>query len=251
MRISTLEGKVAVVVGASSGMGRATSVALAQNGAHVVACARRMDALNELEQEVQQIAHDGDEIGTLVGMTMDVKDRSSVFSGLSEVSERHGRIDVLIYAAGINIPQRAIDVLSPEDWDDLIATHLTGAFHCTQGVLPIMRQQDDGLIVYVSSVSAKRGDASGVAYQAAKRGVDGIVNGAMTELAGGSVRFSVIYPGLCDTPLIDRRPKPPTAEERAAALKSEDIADLCVYLASTPAHVHVSEVVVVPKTPLR
>ncbi len=251
MSRSEVKGKAIVVVGASSGMGRATSLALAINGAHVVACARRLDALKSLENEVLERASTQTAAGSVLPLEMDVRDRTSVESGLQKAASRYGRIDVLVYAAGINVPQRGIDVLSPQDWDDLIATHLTGAYHCTQTVLPILRNQDDALVIYISSVSAKRGDASGIAYQAAKRGVDGIVHGAMTELAGGSVRFSVVYPGLCDTPLIDRRPQPPSDQERAAALKSEDIADLCLYLASTPAHVNISEVVVVPKTPLR
>lgn len=242
-----VKGKVVAVVGASSGMGRATAATLARHGAHVFACARRMDALQSLETEFANGASDGDGGGSLTALAMDVRQRSSVEAGLKTIYERFRRIDVLIYAAGINIPARAIDVLSTEDWDDLIATHLTGAFFCTQEVLPLLQRQDDGLIVYISSVSARRGDVSGVAYQAAKRGVDGIVAGARTELKGGNVRFSLIYPGLCDTPLIDRRPKPPSAEERAKALKPQDIADLCLYLVGTPSHVVIEEVVVVPK----
>ena len=245
MSYGTVQGKVVVVVGASSGMGRATSAALVRAGATVVACARREEALASLAAEVRA------EGGAIETMVMDVRDRAGVERGLGETAARHGGIDVLIYAAGINIPGRAISVLSPKDWDDLIGTNLTGAYHCTQVVLPIMQRQEDGLIIYISSISAKRGDMSGVAYQAAKRGIDGIVAGAATELTGGPVRFSVIYPGLCDTPLIDRRPVPPSAEERAAALKPEDIAQLCLYVASTPPHVHLPEVVIMPKRPLR
>ena len=240
-----VKGKVVVVVGASSGMGRATSLALAAAGATVVACARRAEALSALAAEAR-----GSQ-GAIEPVVMDVRDRASVEAGLEGAASRFGRMDALIYAAGINIPGRAIGVLTPQDWENLIATNLTGAFHCTQAALPIMSRQEDGLIVYISSISAKRGDMSGVAYQAAKRGIDGLVAGAATELEGGSVRFTVIYPGLCDTPLIDNRPKPPTPEERAAALKPEDIAALCLYVVGTPPHVHVAEVVIKPKAPLR
>ncbi len=181
---------------------------------------------------------------------LDVRDRAQAFALFGEVAQAKQRIDALIYAAGTNVPARRLEQVSHEDWEAIFATNVTGAFHCTQAVLPVMRRQDDGLIIYVSSVSAKRGDWSGPAYQASKRAIDGIVHAAMTELQGESVRFTVLYPGVIDTPLLDRRPKPPAPEERAEALQPEDIAELCVYLVSTPPRVHVREVLVTPKAPL-
>lgn len=238
------KGKVCIVVGASSGIGRATSLALARSGAQVVACARSQEGLARLAGEA------GSAGAPLELRSLDVRDRAQVFALFHEVAAAKKRIDVLIYAAGINVPARRLEEVSHEDWEALLATNVTGAFHCTQAVLPVMRRQDDGLIIYVSSVSAKRGDGSGPAYQASKKAIDGIVQAGMTELQGESVRFTVLYPGVVDTPLLDRRPKPPAPEERAQALQPADIAELCLYLVSTPPRVHVREVVVTPKAPL-
>lgn len=239
-----VKGKVVVVVGASSGLGRATSLALARAGAEVVACARSESGLAGLEQEVRSAG------GRLETYPLDVRDRPRLFEVFQEVAAAKGRIDVLIYAAGTNVTARRLEEVSPEDWEAVLATNVTGAFQCTQAALAVMRKQEDGLIIYVSSVSAKRGDGSGPAYQASKRAIDGIVQAAMAENEGERVRFTLLYPGVVDTPLLDRRPKPPTPEARALALQSEDIAELCLYLVSTPSRVHVREVVLTPKAPL-
>ena len=244
MKLDRVKGKVCVVVGASSGIGRATSLALARAGAQVVACARSQEGLAGLARDAQSAG------ARLEVRPLDVCDRAQVFALFEEVAEAKKRIDVLIYAAGKNVPARRLEQVSHEEWEEILATNVTGAFHCTQAVLPVMRKQDDGLIIYVSSVSAKRGDWSGPAYQASKRAIDGIAHAAMTELQGESVRFTVLYPGVVDTPFLDRRPKPPTPEERAAALQPGDIAELCLCLVSTPPRVHVREVVVTPKAPL-
>src|SRR5690606_8986936 len=115
----------------------------------------------------------------------------------SFTSSTFGRCDLLVYAAGTNIPDRAIDRLTQENWQMMLATNLSGAFHCTQAFLPQMREQGSGLIVYVSSAAVQRPDVSGVAYQASKHGLSGLAHGTRVEEKSHGIRTSIVFPGLC------------------------------------------------------
>jgi len=200
-----LAGKAAVVMGATSGMGRATALLFAREGARLVLCGRRAGLLQEVGEQIAA------ETGAVtLGLPCDAQDRGQVAGVIQAARAHFGRIDVFVYATGTNIPRRALDELLPETWDEMIGTNLTGAFHCTQLLLPIMREQGDGLIIYLSSIAARRADAvSGVAYQAAKRAIDGIAGTVTAEEKLNGIRASVIYPGFCDTPLVLQRPSPP------------------------------------------
>lgn len=232
-----LRQQVAVIVGASSGIGRATALAFARAGATTVLASRSQDRLEAL----------ADEIGshTLV-CPMDVQDPSSVGPAMNMIVERLGRIDVLVYATGTNIPDRTLDALTSEAWDMMLATNLSGAFHCTQSVLPTMREQDGGLIIYVSSVAVQLPDASGVSYQAAKHGLVGLAHGTFAEEQDSGIRTTVIFPGLTDTPLVLKRPTPTPPEVMAHALQPEDVAEACLFAASLPARARVPELMLMP-----
>ncbi len=167
-----LKDQVAVIVGASSGIGRKTALMFARAGATTVLAARGRDKLHTLAEEIGS--------GSMV-CPMDVEDTSSVGRAVDMIVERLGRIDVLVYAAGTNIPDRALDALTAETWDMMLATNLSGAFHCTQAVLPTMRGQGEGLIIYLSSVAVQFPDVSGVSYQAAKHGLVGLAHGTRME----------------------------------------------------------------------
>src|SRR5688572_4986779 len=161
-----LAGKKAVIVGATSGMGRATALAFAREGASVVLAGRRAGLLQEIGE---QIAAETGRVAS--GVPCDVTDREQVDSLIRLAKAQLGRIDILVYATGTNTPDRSLDRLTPELWDEMIATNLTGAYHVTQLVIPVMREQGDGLILYVSTGAVKRGDQSGIAYQASKCGL--------------------------------------------------------------------------------
>nr|MDA8218834.1 SDR family NAD(P)-dependent oxidoreductase [Dehalococcoidales bacterium] len=167
----SVAGKVVIVAGASSGMGEATTRLLAEDGAHVVAVGRRGDQLRELTSELRGRGL------SVVSCPADLRDREQVERMAATALEAFGRVEALIYTAGINRPERAITALRPEVWDDMIATNLTGAFHCTQVLLPQMLRQGSGLFVYVSSLSIRRPDASGVAYKASKHALTGLADG--------------------------------------------------------------------------
>ena len=217
--MQSLMGKAAIVAGASSGMGRAAALALASDGMWVMAAARRAEKLAELRAL---------EIETF---TADVTDRAQAEALVAEAVARFGGVDLFVYAAGDNIPHRSMAELTPETWDMMLAVNLTGAFHCTQAVLPVMRAAGGGLIVYLSSMAAYMPDASGAAYQAAKRGVLGLAHATRFEEKAHGIRTSVILPGLCRTDLLKKRPVPTPPEVLAQALEPEDVAELVLAVA--------------------
>jgi serine 3-dehydrogenase (NADP+) len=235
--MADMRGQVAIVVGSSSGMGRATARTYAQAGAKVVLAARRTDKLEELAQEIGDAAW---------VCATDVEDTDQVEHLIDATLERLGRVDVLVYATGTNIPERSLESLSYATWNMMIATNLTGAFHCTKAVLPVMRAQQGGLILYLSSGCVQVPDVSGVSYQASKCGLSGLAHGTFKEEQAHGIRTTVVFPGLCDTPLVLKRPIPTPPEVVAKALQPQDVADACLFVATMPARARVPELVLLP-----
>jgi NAD(P)-dependent dehydrogenase (short-subunit alcohol dehydrogenase family) len=235
-----LQGQVAIIVGASSGMGRATALAFVAEGAKVAVAARRQAELDALVAEITKTG------GQALARTVDVARRQDVDAVVQAAIERFGRVDVMVNCAGVNTQNRKLDVLDQAGWDRIIAINLTGALHCTQAVLPRMRAQKGGLIIHVASISGLWGDFSGAAYQASKHGMVGLANATRMEERLNGIRVTVIYPGLCDTPILKNRPVPPTREQRDLMMKPEDIAEACVFSASLPPRTYVSDLVLMP-----
>lgn len=242
MNDKRLRGQTAIVVGASSGMGRATAIALAREGAHVVAAARREDRLKDLEQLVRR---EGGSIETLVA---DVANPDQVASIVELAQKQTGRIELMVYATGTNLPERALTVLSHDSWQRLIETNLTGAFACTRAVLPTMRESGGGLIVYLSSACVQMPDVSGVAYQASKHGLVGLAHGTRVEEKANGIRTTVVFPGLCDTEILAQRPVPTPRDVLDQALAPEDVAEAVLFLAKLPARAVVPEMQLLPST---
>jgi NAD(P)-dependent dehydrogenase (short-subunit alcohol dehydrogenase family) len=235
-----LKGQMAIVVGASSGMGRATALAFVAEGAKVIVASRRQGELDALVAEIKRAG------GEAIAATVDVAKRSDVDAVVRVAVERFGRVDVLVNCAGVNTRDRQLALLDQAGWDRIIGINLTGAFNCTQAVLPRMREQKNGLIIHVSSISGLWGDFSGAAYQASKHGMVGLANATMMEERRNGIRVTMIYPGLCDTPILNNRVVPPTQEQRDLMMKPEDIAQACVFAASLPPRTYVSDLVLMP-----
>jgi NADP-dependent 3-hydroxy acid dehydrogenase YdfG len=221
-------------------MGRATAIAAAAAGAKVVLAARSVGALEEVAATI------ADASGSATVVPTDATDRAQVDQLFERALAEHGRVDAVVHATGANIKARAIDQLTPQSWSELVDANLTAGFHVTQAVLPIFRQQKDGLLIYLSSGSALTGDVSGVAYQAAKRGIVGLAHGTMVEERVNGIRTTVIFPGLTDTPLLLQRPVVPTAEQLAVALQPEDVSEACLLVLGLPPRAHVPELVLLP-----
>ncbi len=235
-----LAGKVIVIVGASSGMGRATALAAAEAGASVVVAARNADALTSLTAQIMQAN------GSAIAQPTDATQRVDAEQLVTMALKTFGRIDVLINCVGVNIPKRTIAELTDESWDMMMDTNLKSAFHLTQAIVPIFRQQKDGLLIHIASSAAKKPDRSGIAYQAGKAGVAALAHATMEEEREHGIRVSVIYPGMTDTPLVYKRPTPPTPEMLAKALQPEDVAAACMFVMKLPPRAHVPELVLYP-----
>lgn len=237
---SPLDNQTAIVIGASSGMGRATTIALARAGAYVVAAARRGDRLHEVEQQVRS---EGSSIETCIA---DATNSNDVQKVIDQAIQKSGQINLLVYAAGTNLPERALSVLTDDNWQRLLDTNLTGAFTCTKAVLPVMRARRNGLIIYLSSACVQMPDVSGVAYQASKHGLVGLAHGTRVEEKANGIRTSVICPGLCDTEILTQRPVPTPQDVLDRSLAPEDVADAVLFLACLPARAVVPELQLLP-----
>jgi NADP-dependent 3-hydroxy acid dehydrogenase YdfG len=233
-------GQVVVIVGASSGIGRAAAVLLARDGATVVAAARREDRLQALKQELAKEQH------TITVRSVDASKPEDMQSLAKETLAQFGKIDTLVFATGTNIPERAMSRLTPELWNEVVAVNLNGAFYATHAVLPSMRSARGGHLIYISSVSGVITDVSGAAYQASKRGMLGMAHAIRMEEKQNGIRTCVICPGLVDTELIEKRPVKPSAEVMAQALKPEDVAEAVLFVAKLPRRVAVPELLIMP-----
>jgi NADP-dependent 3-hydroxy acid dehydrogenase YdfG len=235
--------QVILIAGASSGMGRATALAAADAGATLVVAARNAEALKDVAAAAEQRG------ARVTAIPTDATDRDAVERLIEATIASYGRIDALVNTVGTNIPRRALAELTRESWADMIAANLSAAFNLTQAVVPVLRDQGGGLIIYVSSAAAKKPDRSGVAYQASKAGVVGLAHGTMEEERQHGIRTSVIFPGLTDTPLVLKRPTPTPPEVLAKALQPEDVAAAVLFVLRLPPRAHVPELVLYPSLP--
>jgi NADP-dependent 3-hydroxy acid dehydrogenase YdfG len=224
--VGVLDGRVALVAGASSGIGRATAVAFADAGARVHAVARRaIDAADGITPH-----------------QLDITDRAAVGAFAAELE---GPLDALVVAAGVNVKGRQLDALAPETWDQLIGTNLTGPFNLVHAFLDRLREARAD-VVLIGSVSGNWPDISGPGYQASKAGLQAFARGASFELHDSGVRFTTIMPGVVDTPILEQRPVVPSPELRARMLAPEDVAAACLFVVGLPGRAHVPELTILP-----
>lgn len=238
--MAKLAGKVAVVTGGGSGVGKATAALFLKEGARVVIAGRDAAKLAAVAAELNAGA-------ALATVPTDVTKADQCAALIAAATETFGRVDVLVNNAGTNIKDRTLRELTPEAWEMMIRTNLDGAFYCTKAVLPQMFDRKDGVIVNVVSVAGKRANPlGGAAYVAAKFGMGGLGLVLSNEEKDSGVRVSNIYPGEIDTPILSARPRPVTDEQRALILKAEDVADAVLFVAALPPRVSVPELVIKP-----
>jgi NAD(P)-dependent dehydrogenase (short-subunit alcohol dehydrogenase family) len=239
-----LDGEVAVVTGASSGIGRATARLLAAEGAAVVLVARREKLLQEIEEEISSHG------ARATCYPRDVADPQAVRGLFSSVKEQFGRLDILVNGAGIDPPRRRLADARLEDWTRVIEVNLTGAYLCVQGALPLMRERGSGTIVNISSMAGKRTSISaGVAYCASKHGLGSLTRSINLEERRRGIRACEVCPGEVNTPILDTRPYPPPLDSRAYMLQPEDIAQAVLFVVTLPPRAMVEELLITPTTP--
>ena len=235
-----LKGRVAWITGGGSGIGLAGAIELVKAGAHVVISGRNVATNTAALAQLQAL-------GSAEAVFLDVADKHAVKAVAQQILATHGRIDILVNSAGINATQRNLDVLSTESWDDVVNINLNGLFYCVHSVLPAMRAQCDGLIVNVSSwAGLYPSKLTGAAYNTSKRAVLALTESINIEECGHGIRATSLLPGEVATPILNKRPLPPSQEARARMVQPEDMGRAILFLAQMPARACVNELVISP-----
>ena len=242
-----IEGKIAVITGASSGIGEATAEKLAENGAKLVLAARREERLKDLKNKLEE-----DFDTEVLVVPTDVTDRSAVKNLVDQTVDRFGRLDILVNNAGL-MPLSMMKNTYIDEWERMVDVNLKGVLYAIGYAIPQMREQQEGHIINVSSVAGRRVFPSGAVYCATKFGVTALSEGMRQELAPtDNIRTTSIEPGAVATELLetitDEDVLKNTEKMKNAFkfLESEDIANAIIYALSQPDHVDVGEVLVMP-----
>jgi len=230
------KGKVAWITGGGSGIGLAGAVELARAGAHVVISGRNEKTLRDGLQTVKAA-------GSAEAVLLDVADRDAIF----KAAEKIGRVDILINSAGINSPKRNFRNVSPDDWQSIVAINLSGTFYCIQAVLPGMRERKDGLVINVASWFGKYWNTlGGPGYNSTKHAVVSLTETLNVEECANGIRATALLPGEVATPILEKRPVPPSQAERARMLQAEDLGRAILFVASLPPRACVNELIISP-----
>ena len=236
-----LKGKSAIVTGAGSGIGEAIAKCFAEEGADVITVGRTRSKLDRAK------ALAGDAGKRLHPCALDVADAAAVDAMVARAVEDFGQIDILVNNAGTNVPDRALDELSRDDFDRVIQVNLNGPFYLMQAVLPAMRERGDGVLITVSSIAGVRTSViAGASYSASKHGVRSLSLAAHLEDGPRGIRSCVISPGEVNTPILERRPVMPSKEKRARMLQPEDVAQAALLVATLHPRACIPELVIAP-----
>ncbi len=236
-----LDGKVAIVTGGGTGIGRATAKALAAEGATVVIAGRRKAPLESVVAEIEHAR------GRAAARQADLAHDAEARALAAWTIETHGRVDVLVNNAGFPSRIRSLRWVPKEQWDEVLAVNLGGVYALTQAVLPAMLARGGGAIVTVSSMSALRpGMLSGAAYGAAKAAVRNLMGYVHTAFRAQGIRATTILPAEVDTPVLDQRPLPPDEGARATMMKPEDVAAAILLCVTLPERTVIEEIVMSP-----
>jgi NADP-dependent 3-hydroxy acid dehydrogenase YdfG len=241
-----LEGRVAAITGASSGIGEATALAFAREGAAVALGARRRERLEEIAERIEA---DG---GRALALGVDVADESQAQHFIRQAHEQLGRLSILVNNAGLMLlgPLEGADT---SEWRRMIEVNLLGVLWCTHAALPLMRDGGGGDIVNISSVAGRRADAGASVYNMTKWGVTGFSEALRQEALHSNVRVTCVEPGFVDTELQGHNVNPVVKqatermrEQIGKVLEAVDIADAIAYAVSRPQHVDLNEILIRP-----
>lgn len=234
--------RIAWVTGGGSGIGQAGAEALAADGWTVIVSGRRRNALDEVVRIID--ARDG---GRAEAVELDISRSADVEAAAGRIVDRHGRIDLLVNSAGINVPKRSWEDMEIDGWDRLVDINLNGVLYCMRAVLPAMRAQRDGCIINVSSWAGRHvSKMPGPAYTTTKHAVLALTHSFNMDECVNGLRACCLSPAEVATPILKQRPVVPTAEEQARMLQPEDLGRTIAFVAAMPPHVCVNEILISP-----
>jgi len=233
--------RVAWVTGGGSGIGEAGAEALAADGWTVVVSGRRRDALDAVVAKIEAKG------GAAEAIALDVGRSDDVTGAAERILGKHGRIDLLVNSAGINVPKRSWADMEIEGWDKLVAINLSGVLYCMRAVLPAMRAQQDGCIINVASWAGRHvSKMPGPAYTTTKHAVLALTHSFNMDECVNGLRACCLSPAEVATPILKLRPVVPSAAEQARMLQPDDLGRTIAFVASMPPHVCVNEILISP-----
>ena len=242
-----IKDKVAIITGASSGIGYATALALSKAGAKVAIGARRTDRLSDLEAKIKE------NNGEVLSQKLDVTKKDECNSFVDAVLQKWGTVDILVNNAGL-MPLSFFKNLKIDEWEQMIDVNLKGVLYCTAAVVPKMLEQKSGHIVNLSSVAGRIVFPAGSVYCATKHAITALSEGLRQELSvRKNIRVTCIEPGVVATELTNTITDESLQGfvenvKKMEALQSEDIANAILYAVESPKHVNVNEVLIRPTT---
>ena len=233
--------RIAWITGGGTGIGEAGALALAAEGWTVIVSGRRKAALDAV------VARVGASGGTAEAIPLDVAKASDVQAAADAILARHGRIDLLVNSAGVNVPKRRWDDMTLDGWNQLVEINLNGVLYCMKAVLPAMRAQQDGTIINVSSWAGRHvSKMPGPAYTTTKHAVLALTHSFNMEECVNGLRACCLMPAEVATPILQQRPVVPSAEEQARMLQPEDLGRTIAFIANLPPRVCVNEILISP-----
>ena len=239
--MGSLDGSVVIVTGGGSGIGQATALKFAAEGAEIVITGRRQRPLDDTVDKIEAAG------GKASAVSMDMEDGAAVRTFAKSVLDRFGKVDVLINNAGHSSKVRSINLVGQEEWDSVLAVNVTGVYQLCQAIIPSMIERGGGTVITVSSMAAIRpGLLGGAAYSAAKAAVTNLMGDINAEFGSKGIRATAVMPADVDTPILLNRPLPPGEEARSTMMGSEDLADVILMCAKMPMRTTIESVVLSP-----
>ncbi len=238
-----LKGKIAMITGASSGIGWATAVALAAEGVHLILCGRRIHRLEKLQSQLDTVCH---------LLAFDVGDKRGVFEKIESLPKPLAKIDILINNAGNAHGLNPVHKANLEDWDAMIDSNVKGLMYVTKAVLPSMISEKAGHIINIGSIAGKEVYPNGSVYCSSKFAVDAFTQGLRLDLNSLGIKVSAIHPGMVDTEFAEVRfkgdkDKATQVYKGLTPLLAKDVADVILFMAQAPEHVNLADVLLLPK----
>jgi NADP-dependent 3-hydroxy acid dehydrogenase YdfG len=239
--MKTLEGKIAWITGAGTGIGRGGALALAEAGAVIILSGRRKTQLEDVKSTILAAG------GNAETAPLDIVDVEACDKTVEFILGAHNRLDIVINSAGLNVPKRKWKEISHDDWRKVLDVDLGGAYNVCQAALKPMRVQRDGLIINVSSMASQRvGGVSGFSYTAAKTGLNALNESINHEHCHLGIRACALCPGEVATEILTKRPIPPSPEDQARMIQESDMGRAIRFIAETPAHLCLNEFHITP-----
>jgi NADP-dependent 3-hydroxy acid dehydrogenase YdfG len=233
--------RVAWITGGGSGIGLAGAQELAKAGWTVVISGRRQEVIDEAAAAIVKAG------GAAEAMPLDVASAEDAEKVAKAIVAKHGRIDLLVNSAGLNVPKRSWEDVTVEGWNKVVDVNLNGLMYCIRAVLPTMRAQQDGCIINVASWAGRHvSKLTGPAYTATKHAVLALTHSFNMDEFRNGLRACCLSPGEVATPIMKLRPVPPSAEDMAKMLQPEDLGRTIAFVASMPPHACVNEILISP-----